>query len=239
MYSSAKSTESEEGMNAPAQAHASVPVPARDRGKIAPAKLAHVVLRTANRAPMVAFYETVLEAQATFADANATFLTYDDEHHRIAVIELPGVGKPSRRRAGVDHIAFTYASLSDLLLTYKRLKGEGILPTWTTHHGATLSFYYADPDGNFCELQIDVFANAAALTAYFATDDFATNPVGVDVDADNLLVRFEAGEEEASLLVRHTDGPHDPRTMPRAYMGTFHWCMVRIAALLGLDRRRT
>ena len=176
-------------MNAP-DAIGRVPAPARERGRIAPAKLAHVVLKSANKDRLVAFYKTLLEAEETFGDNNASFLTYDEEHHRIAVIGIPGLARNSRRRVGVDHIAFTYASLADLLATYERLNAAGIRPVWTTHHGATLSFYYQDPDNNFCELQIDVFNSPEELAAYFNTRDFNVNPVGVDFDPEDLLARI-------------------------------------------------
>ena len=74
-------------------------------------------MRSANKRRLVDFYKTLLEAEETFGDDNASFLTYDEEHHRIAVIGIPGLRPNSRRRAGVDHIAFTYASLGDLLAT--------------------------------------------------------------------------------------------------------------------------
>ena len=219
-------------MNAP-DAIGRVPIPARERGRIAPAKLAHVVLKSANKDRLVAFYKTLLEAEATFGDNNATFLTYDEEHHRIAVIGIPGLGRNSRRRVGVDHIAFTYASLGDLLATYERLKAAGIRPVWTTHHGATLSFYYQDPDNNFCELQIDVFETPEELEAYFNSGDFNVNPVGVDFDPEDVLARYRNGESRSTLLKRVTEGPHNPAAMPRAYLGTFHWLMFKVARLLG------
>ena len=218
-------------MNAP-DAIGRVPVPARERGKIAPAKFAHVVLRSANKRRLVDFYKTLLEAEETFGDENASFLTYDEEHHRIAVIGIPGLRPNSRRRVGVDHIAFTYASLGDLLATYRRLQDAGIMPVWTTHHGATLSFYYQDPDNNFCELQIDVFDNPRDLEAYFMSRDFNVNPVGVDFDAEEIMSRFESGEDPKVILKRVADGPHDVTSMPRAYLGTLHWLMFRLAARL-------
>ncbi|MEM7015785.1 MAG: VOC family protein [Pseudomonadota bacterium] len=213
---------------------AELPKTARERGKIAPAKFAHVVLRSKNIARLIEFYKTVLEAEATYGDNNAAFLTYDDEHHRVAVVQMPGLFSPSRGRVGMDHFAFTYATLGDLLATYKRLKGEGILPVWTTNHGVTFSFYYQDPDKNVFELQIDVFDNPEELHAYFMSEDFNNNPIGVDFDADNILARFEAGEPEEQLLYRNADGPRDMKTMPREIIGTFNWLMIRVLGVFGI-----
>ena len=42
--------------------------------------------------------------------------------------------------------------------SYARLKGLGIEPDACVNHGVTTSLYYADPDGNQVELQVDNFA---------------------------------------------------------------------------------
>ncbi len=55
-----------------------------------PVKLAHVVFRTGRYDEMRAWYRTVLNARVQFEDAFLTFPTYDDEHHRIAIGNLPG-----------------------------------------------------------------------------------------------------------------------------------------------------
>ena len=47
---------------------------------------------------------------------------------------------------GVDHVAYTYSSLDDLLENYEQLKAQGIMPYWCVHHGVTVSMYYADPE---------------------------------------------------------------------------------------------
>ena len=77
------------------------------RGRIAPAKLAHVVRRTARFEEMIAWYETVLAARVVHGDGMLAFLTYDDEHHRIAIARIPGIEDGPQMAAGTDHIAFT------------------------------------------------------------------------------------------------------------------------------------
>lgn len=180
-----------------------VPVPARQRGKIAPVKLAHVVLRTGDAKRLVAWYCTVLEAESALENGMLNFLTYDDEHHRIAIFQLPGVDRaPERTTTGLEHFAFTYASASDLFATYDRLKAAGIIPYWCINHGPTLSMYYRDPDGNQVELQIDLFDTLEATNAWFAQSDFATNPIGVKFDPDDLIRRYRAGESPEVLFRR-------------------------------------
>ena len=179
-----------------------VPPPAATRGRIAPVKFAHIVFRTGRKDLMVEWYRKVLEAEVALANPLLTFLTFDDEHHRIAIVGMPGLEPAGKPVAGLEHFAFTYASLGDLLATYQRLRAEGILPYWCINHGPNLSFYYRDPDGNQIELQVDVFDSAAAVNDWYATSDFATNPIGVKFDADDLIRRFEAGEPVESLTRR-------------------------------------
>jgi catechol 2,3-dioxygenase-like lactoylglutathione lyase family enzyme len=171
------------------------------RGRIAPAKLAHVVRRTSRFEEMIAWYETVLDARVVHRDGVLAFLTYDDEHHRIAIAGIPGLPDQPPMASGTDHVAFTHADLGDLLCTYARLKGEGILPYWCLNHGPTTSMYYKDPDGNRVELQIDNF-DVAETNRWMASGDFAKNPIGVIFDPDTLLERYRAGEPLASLLTR-------------------------------------
>jgi catechol-2,3-dioxygenase len=171
-----------------------------------PAKLAHVVFRTTRYAEMCAWYRTVLNARAVFENPFLTFLTYDDEHHRIAIAAMPGAETPPPMAAGVDHVAFTYAALGDLLATYVRLRDAGIRPVWCVNHGPTTSLYYADPDGNRIELQIDNFPDEETLMGWFRTGAFEANPIGVNFDPERLLARFRAGEPLA-LLVRQDAAP--------------------------------
>ena len=178
------------------------PKTARQRGKIAPAKFAHVVLRSAQAAEVVAWYKTVLEAEVTFGDERYCFLTYDDEHHRIAVVSMPGLPTPSSPASGVDHFAFTYASADDLFATYERLRDQGILPYWCINHGPTLSLYYRDPDNNQVELQIDLFADIQQISDWFGQSDFESNPIGVKFDPEELMQRHRKGEALASLTAR-------------------------------------
>src|SRR5215469_12311664 len=132
---------------------ARMPMTAKERGKVAPAKLAHIVLRaTPERARLLAgWYKTVLEGEATFENEQIAFITYDSEHHRVAVVGVPGVKPHLDGHAGLHHVAFTYYSLADLVHTYERLKAVGIRPQFCINHGPTTSMYFLDPDKNQVE----------------------------------------------------------------------------------------
>ena len=186
---------------------------------IRPTKLAHIVIRTAKYKELVDWYGTVLGAWVQHSDPMAAFLTYDDEHHRIAFLNMPHLGEHSRASAGVDHFAFTYASLGDLLTTYERLAEAGIEPVWTINHGATTSFYYRDPDANIVELQIDNFASLEESKQFLSDGRFQINPIGIDFDPREMLARHRAGASDQELT-RWPDVV-EPRTTPppAAYLG--------------------
>jgi catechol 2,3-dioxygenase-like lactoylglutathione lyase family enzyme len=145
----------------------------QDYWKVAkPAKFAHVVYQTRRFEEMVDWYQKVFEANVVYQNPALAFLTYDDEHHRFAFINMAafkpdGADTGARSDAGVNHTAYTYANLGDLLDTYERLKQAGIAPYWPIHHGMTLSLYYQDPDGNRMEFQLDT-CTVAAANAYMS-----------------------------------------------------------------------
>jgi catechol 2,3-dioxygenase-like lactoylglutathione lyase family enzyme len=167
---------------------------------ISPAKFAHFVLRTGQLDTMAEWYQTLLAARIVFRDERLCFLSYDDEHHRLALINMPGAGVRDPESAGTDHVAYSYNGLGDLLATYRRLKSAGIMPNWPINHGVTTSIYYRDPDNNRVELQIDNFATPKELDGYFQSQAFRENPVGVTYDPEELCRRYEAGEPINSLL---------------------------------------
>ena len=62
---------------------------------ISPALFAHFVVRTSNYEAMRAWYLTVLNARVVHDDGRLCFITYDDEHHRLALVNVPGLQKPA------------------------------------------------------------------------------------------------------------------------------------------------
>jgi catechol-2,3-dioxygenase len=181
--------------------------------RVVPAKLAHVVLRVRDLPAMRDWYKTVLQADVTQEGNGLCFLTYDDEHHRIALAAIPGIEqRDDTLRVGMDHIAFTYEGVDALFQTYERLRNAGITPFWPINHGVTLSFYYRDPEGNRIELQVDAFASMDEGKAYMRSNAFEINPVGVIVDPEDLVRRFKAGET-TQFLLRLPPLPHGKTPM--------------------------
>lgn len=174
---------------------------------ISPSRLAHVVLRTNKFKQMVDYYKTFLGAEVIHENEMLAFLSYDDEHHRIAMVQIPGTADKNPQSCGLEHIAFTFDTLSDLLLSYRQRKQKGIEPVWPVNHGPTTSIYYKDPDGNMIETQVDNYESADEATAFMASKEFAENPIGVDFDPEDYIKRLADGETEAILKKRVEVGP--------------------------------
>ena len=141
--------------------------------------------------------ELCAETGVEFVVASAG--TFDDEHHRLALVNLPDLKEQSPEHAGVNHVAYTLADLGSLLATYLRLKANDIVPWWCINHGPTTSMYFRDPDGNAIELQVDNFDDER-LTGWMRSDKFQQNPLGVEFDPDLLAEKYCAGEALEVLL---------------------------------------
>ena len=182
--------------------------------RIRPAKFAHVVYRTRRFEPMLSWYETVFDAKVQYQNPALAFLTYDDEHHRFAFANMslfqPDGSETDRHDLiGVDHVAYTYASLNDLLENYAQLKEKGISPYWCIHHGITVSMYYADPDGNQMEFQVDSYSSSEDAKAFIKAH-FSANPIGVEYDPEDWLFRVRTGAPVSDFLVRRVHEPVSP-----------------------------
>ena len=179
-----------------------------------PSKLAHVVYMTRRFDQMVAWYKEVFEASVQYENPALAFLTYDDEHHRFAFINMDafdpeGGAAVMPSGVGLNHVGYTFADVGELLENYDRLKQNGIMPYWRVHHGVTLSVYYQDPDGNRMEFQVDCCADAAEANTFMHSDAFAANPVGVEIDPEALLAQYRGGVAAATLMMQ-PDGPPSP-----------------------------
>ena len=95
-----------------------------------PSKLAHVVLRTNQMDRMIRFYTQFLGGKLVHKAEALAFIAYDDEHHRIAFIQIPGTRNKDYDTCGLEHIAFTFDSLKDLCTAYKQRKALGMEPGW-------------------------------------------------------------------------------------------------------------
>jgi catechol-2,3-dioxygenase len=176
-----------------------------------PSKLAHVVFQTNRIKELREWYCTVLGGRVFYENPHLSFVSYDDEHHRVAFVDFAPLSArdpqtelmvKSSEQPGLHHVAFTFASLGEFLDNYVRLRDRDIRPFFCVNHGPTTSMYYRDPDGNRVELQIDNFASAEEGQAWMHSEAFDRNPIGVEYDPDELVKKFQAGVPIAELVKR-------------------------------------
>ena len=182
---------------------------------VPPSKFAHIVYRTRRFNQMLDWYAKVFDARVQFQNPALAFLTYDDEHHRFAfadmsVLQPDGSETEKHDAIGVDHVGYSLSSFGELLENYSYLKEHGIKPYWCVHHGITISMYYADPDGNQMEFQVDLLGSGESATEFMQTAFYA-NPVGVEFEPDSMLADHRAGKPEMELLSFYRpDAPVSP-----------------------------
>ena len=182
--------------------------------RIAPAKLSHAVLRTTRLKEMVQWYKTVLNAEVLYQNDFLVFMTYDEEHHRIAFAQVPGLVEKPKGCAGLDHLAFFYSTFGDWIATYERLKAAGITPRVPIHHGLSMSLYYRDPDDNGVELSIDNVEKSQWHD--YMRNRLGKNPIGMSFDPDELARKYHAGVPEAELRkFEPSSGKFDPEILRR------------------------
>jgi catechol 2,3-dioxygenase len=202
--------------------------------KIIHPTLHHYGITTANLETMAQWYATVLGMSVVFETSSplgkdahiqvsAAWVTNDAANHRIGLIAIPQLVPDTQRSAHsrLQHIAYEYASLDDLLDTYLRLKEEGILPVLAADHGPTLSMYYADPDGNSVELVADNFGDWEKSGRFMRTSpEFADRPMGSYVDPEKLAGARAAGASSVEIHERAYAGEFSPERLvdPRVLM---------------------
>ncbi len=177
----------------------------------------HVTIKTSRLHELVDWYCTVIGAEVNFRDANNAWTTNDEANHRVAFLSVPGLDDdPDKvRHNGMHHSAFEYPSFADLMASYERLKGEGILPAFCLDHGLTISMYYKDPEGNFVELQSDNFGDWKLSTHFMRTsEDFRANPIGTFFDPDKVWQAHMEGQPFSTLQPAVRAGAFVPDVIP-------------------------
>ena len=111
----------------------------------------HVDLSARDPAALAEFYRDVLGLQVvggSTADTSAlgatAFLSShpDEEPHDLALFTNPAL----------QHTAFKVRTLADLRATYQRVLGRGVPIKMAFNHGASLAFYFEDPEGHLLEV---------------------------------------------------------------------------------------
>ena len=119
------------------------------------------MLTNENFEAMKDFYRNLINAEmVNEALGFLYFPSFDGEHHRLALIKVPGLKKKSEvkdKTVGLAHAAFSFSSLAEVLFIYRHMRARGVMPRYCCNHGTTTSFYYEDPDGNEAEIFVQQF----------------------------------------------------------------------------------
>jgi catechol 2,3-dioxygenase len=124
-------------------------------------RIGHVHLKVADLDRAIAFYRDVLGLRVTAdgreAGFDAAFLAAGDYHHHIGLNTFDSAGgePPPPGHTGLYHVAFLYPDREALAGAVRRVIEHGYPIDHGTDHGATISVYLSDPDGNGIELYYD------------------------------------------------------------------------------------
>lgn len=153
----------------------------------------HVGLAAKNPAALAAFYRDVLgmtvvgESPADSPVGATLFLSRhpDEEDHEIVFFDNPALA----------HTALKVASLGELREWHRQIKERGLPVKFAFNHGASLAFYFDDPEGHMIEI-------------YWATPVRVRQPVlqPIDLDApeEELRREVERGAESFGLSAAPT-----------------------------------
>jgi catechol 2,3-dioxygenase len=129
-------------------------------------RIGHVHLRVADLDRATAFYRDVLgfklTVDGTIVGLPMRLLAAGDYHHHIALntfMSKDGT-PPPMGHTGLHHFALLYPDRHEFMLAVQRLLDHNYPIDDARDHGATVSVYLSDPDGNGIELYYDLPAEA-------------------------------------------------------------------------------
>jgi catechol 2,3-dioxygenase len=124
-------------------------------------QIGHVHLRVSDLDRAVHFYRDVLAFHVTGYGPDigipAAFLAAGDYHHHIGLNTFHSLGgsPPPEGHTGLHHVAILYPSYKTFRAAVQRVADHDWPIDSSEDHGATLSIYLRDPDGNGIELYYD------------------------------------------------------------------------------------
>jgi catechol 2,3-dioxygenase len=125
-------------------------------------RIGHVHLRAADLDRATAFYRDVLGFAVTaygpdFGVPGAAFLAAGDYHHHIGLNTWTSEGgtPPPEGNTGLYHLVILYPDRRELGHAVRSILEHGYPIDGAEDHGATVSVYLRDPDGNGIELYYD------------------------------------------------------------------------------------
>lgn len=142
-------------------------------------KFGHIGINVTDMEPMVKFYTEVLDFRITdrgVAQRSGTGLVFlsrnADEHHQI----LLATGRDPAHASTLNQMSFRVEAFEQVRVMYDRAVAAGVDEIAPIDHGAALSVYFPDPEGNRVEV-------------YWATPWYIVQPHAMPLD-------FSASDDE-------------------------------------------
>ena len=184
----------------------------------------HIAFKTTNYEAMVYFYKNLFGCEPLYQSDQMSFLTYDNEHHRIAIANTSEILKdlnliermimkfklflnkkiPSIQ--GLDHVSYRINPIEKWFDFYFSAKERGLKPLWTINHGWISGIYYEDPDGNLVEIFFEHFRSAEEFKENISPD-FEDEPIGTNMDIEVLYKMFKSGAPFLDLIKKGNTVP--------------------------------
>ena len=144
------------------------------------------------------------------------FVTNDNHHHRGGFFSPPTLSDDPAKldHARIQHLAWEYENIDDLLASWQRIADLGIEPVSCWCHGPSFSFYYKDPDNNTIELTVDAYGDLERSFAHTRRDDWKAGPNGTAVDPAKLLAARTAGASLDELREGGLAAEYEPAEPP-------------------------
>src|SRR5262245_65644920 len=118
-------------------------------------KLGHVVLKVRDLDRSEAFYTAVVGLRVTGRlPGRMVFcgVPGNQDSHDLAIWKVgPDASPAQSKQVGLFHVAWQVERAEDLEPLYRQLVAAGVTIHGTMDHGANLSVYFEDPDGNMLE----------------------------------------------------------------------------------------
>lgn len=127
-----------------------------------PTKLGHLVLKVRDIQKSLAFYTDVVGLQVSdWIDGNMVFLRCGEDHHDLALLQLPEGNEalPSGHYPSVEHFSYHIDSIAEMEQITAMLLARGIeIDRGLGRHGPGENTFivFKDPDGNNVEFYSDM-----------------------------------------------------------------------------------
>lgn len=161
----------------------------------------HVIYAGAKYDEMVKWYGTLLGGTVTSGEEIPADLLARDDCDTVVIAKRTDLAQEEGPvRTGVFHVAWSYASIAELMQMYRHGLKNGIEPQSTLNTGILLQIYYTDPEGNGVEFQVDAHDTSEATQAAQRNGQRSGNARHWLYNPEKIIALMEAGWSDYDIL---------------------------------------